>query len=302
MASPGLSSALSSTWQGYRSWALTARGLKSDLDRWRLWTLILAVAGATLATLGQQLGTLGGGGEATARLAAKAVSLAGAAAIALSAYFAREALSNENVQRWAKSRSAAESLKAAIYLYRAGIPPFDAGNRDEKLIDRRETLENALEGIEVQEDQTQEAQPDLAPMSVDEYIQQRVNDQIAFYHQRSEQYQRNTRALRLIVFWLGAVSVVLGVISAKQAVLAGWTAVIATIIAAVSSYVQSQHYQVLTAAYQTTARRLRILRDKWETSDKADSSRNAFIQSCEDTMALENGGWVTQWSQQMPSK
>jgi SMODS and SLOG-associating 2TM effector domain 1/Protein of unknown function (DUF4231) len=302
MASPGLSSALSSTWQGYRRWALTARGLKTDLDRWRLWTLILAVAGATLATLGQQLGTLGGGDEATARLAAKAVGLAGAAAIAVSAYFAREALSNENVQRWTKSRSAAESLKAAIYLYRAGIPPFDAGNRDENLIDRRETLENALEGIEVQEDQTQEAQPDLAPMSVDEYIQQRVNDQIGFYHQRSEQYQRNTRALRLIVFWLGAVSVVLGVISAKQAVLAGWTAVIATIIAAVSSYVQSQHYQALTATYQATARRLRILRDKREMSDKGDSSRNAFIQSCEDTMALENGGWVTQWSQQTPSK
>src|SRR6202795_107864 len=95
MASPALSSPLSSTWNRYRAWSLTARELKTSLDRWTLWTLILAVAGAVLVTLGQQLGSTATIIGPWAGPVGKIVGLGGAAAIALSTYFAREALSNE---------------------------------------------------------------------------------------------------------------------------------------------------------------------------------------------------------------
>jgi hypothetical protein len=56
----------------------------------------------------------------------------------------------------------------------------------------------------------------------------------------------------------------------------------------------------LIATYQATTRHLGTLKDKWMAGDKTDTSRNTFIQSCEDTMALENNAWITQWSQQKP--
>jgi len=301
MASPALSSSLSSTWNRYRAWSLTARELKTSLDRWKLWTLILAVAGAVLVTLGQQLGSTATIIGPWAGPAGKIVGLGGAAAIALSTYFAREALGNESMQRWTKCRSAAESLKASIFLYRAGVPPFDGADRDEKLIERSATTENAMEGVEQLVAQADDGSFDPSPLSVDGYNQQRVNNQIQFYRERSDEYQKKTRRLRELVFWLGAVAVLLGVASALKPLVAGWTAVIATITAAVSSHIQSQRYQILIATYQSTARRLETLRDKWVAGGKADAGRNTFIQSCEDTMALENSAWVTQWSQQKPS-
>jgi hypothetical protein len=300
MASPALPSPLASTWNRYRAWALTARQLKIALDRWRLWTLILAVAGAILVTLGQQLGSLASIIGTWAGPVGKVVGLCGAAAIALSTYFAREALSNENVQRWSKCRSAAESLKACIFLYRGGVPPFDGADRDAKLIDRRAAIEDAVEGVELLNPKADDKSFDPSPLSVDDYYRKRIKDQIQFYLDRSDEYQKKTKALQAVVFWFGAIAVILGVATALKPLVAGWTAVIATVIAAISSHVHSQRYQSLIATYQATARHLNTLTDKWVAGGKADASRSTFIQSCENTMALENSAWVTQWSQQKP--
>ena len=232
-----------------------------------------------------------------AGLAAKIVGLAGAGAIALSTYFAREALSNESVQRWTRCRSAAESLKACTFLYRAGVPPFDGADRDQKLLERRTAIENAMEDVEQSVIQVQDANFDPSSLSADDYCVKRVDDQVKFYENRTDDYQKKTRALRAVV-WLGAIAVILGVVTALKLPVAGWTAVIATVTAAITSHVHSQRYQSLIATYQATTRHLETLKDKWVAGGKAEASRNTFIQSCEDTMALENSAWVTQWSQQ----
>jgi SMODS and SLOG-associating 2TM effector domain 1/Protein of unknown function (DUF4231) len=301
MASSAVSSALASTWSHFRTWDLTAVELRASLGRWRLWTLILAMGGAVLVTFGQQLGSLAASVGPWAGPVGKGVNLCGAASIALSAYFAREALSNENVQNWTKSRSIAESLKTTTYLYRAGVPPFDGIDRDEKLVDRRGAIEDAAESVELLTPPT-DKEVDLSAISVQDYIVKRVNDQIDFYRRRSGEYQNKIKKLREIVLWLGATAVVLGVISAVKPLVASWTAVLATVIASLSAHVQGQRYQTLTAVYQSTARRLETLRDKWESNPQSTAVKNAFIQSCEDTMALENSAWATQWSQNKPSE
>jgi hypothetical protein len=302
MASSALTSPLASTWNRYKEWSGTARELKSRLDRWRLWTLILAVMGTVLVTLGQQIGSIITSLGSQVGMIGKIIGLTGAGAVALSTYFAREALSNESVQRWAKCRSAAESMKASTYLYRAGVPPFEGADRDEKLIDRRAAIEETMSGVELLVG-TGESDTgfDPSPLSVEGYCQKRVNDQIQFYQKRVYEYHKKMAALRVLVFWLGAIAVILGVFSALKPLVVGWTAVIATVTAAILSYVQSQHYQTLITTYQATSSRLETLRDKWIAGGKADANRNAFIQSCEDTLALENGAWVTQWSQQRPA-
>lgn len=244
MGSPVAPCPLATTWNHYREWALTARNLKNHLDRWRLWTLILAVSGSVLVTIGQQLGSIPTIVGPWTGTIGKIVGLGGAAAIALSTYFAREALSNENVQLWTKCRSAAESLKACTYLYRASVPPFGGTDRDQKLIDRRSAIEESAGNVERLVNQADDPTFVSSSLSGDEYYQQRVKDQIQFYRERSDEYQKKTATLRNIVFWLGALAVLLGVASAIQPLVAGWTA--------------------------------------------------------EDTMALENNAWVTQWSQLKP--
>lgn len=299
MASPALLTPLASTWNRYKECAGTARELKSRLDRWRLWTLILAIMGTVLVTLGQQIPSIIASLGPQAGTIGKIVGLAGAGVVALSTYFAREALSTESVQRWAKCRSAAESMKASTYLYRAGVPPFEGADRDEKLIDRRTAIEETLSGVELLV-RTGESDTafDPSPLTVEGYCQKRLDDQVQFYQKRTDEYHKKTASLRALVFWLGAIAVILGVVSALKPLVVGWTAVIATVTAAISSYVQSQHYQILITTYQATSSRLETLRDKWIAGGKADASRNAFIQSCEDTLALENSAWVIQWSQQ----
>jgi hypothetical protein len=300
MAPTTVSSALSTTWNHFRAWDLTAANVRDDLDRWRRWTLILAVVGAVLVTLGQQMGSLTASIGLWAATAGRVINLLGAISIALSAYFAREGLSSEKVQGWTKCRSIAESLKATTYLYRMGVPPFDGIDRDQSLIDRRGATEEAVDGIEPSA-LSETVAVDLSPFSVPDYILKRVDDQIGFYRRRSAEYLKKTRTLRGIVFWLGAVAVLLGVTSAVKPLVGAWSAVVATVIASLSSYVQGQRYQTLAATYESTARRLETLKDKWGAGPQSDADRNAFIQSCEDTMALENSAWVTQWSQQKPA-
>ena len=82
--------------------------------------------------------------------------------------------------------------------------------------------------------------------------------------------------------------------------LSGWVAVIGTVTAALSAHGLNQRYQSLTSTYQSTSRRLELLKGGWVATGKQDSDtteRNAFIQSCEDTLAMENGAWLSQWSQ-----
>jgi len=263
--------------------------------------LVLAIVGAILVTLGQQLGSLTASIGLRAGSAGKLINLLGAASIALSAYFAREALSNEKVQGWTKCRSVAESLKATTYLYRSGVPPFDGADRDQNLIDRRGATEDAVEDIKPLAPSSETTIVDLSPITVQDYILKRVDDQVGFYRRRSAEHQKKATTLRGIVFWLGAAAVLLGVTSSVKPLVASWSAVIATVIASLSSYVQGQRYQSLAASYESTARRLETLKDKWGASSQSDGGRNAFIQSCEDTMALENGAWVTQWSQPKPT-
>jgi hypothetical protein len=79
---------------------------------------------------------------------------------------------------------------------------------------------------------------------------------------------------------------------------------IATLTASLSAYAQNQQYQTLIVTYQATSRRLKALKGEWIASGKTDADtaeRNAFIKSCEDTMALENSAWVGDFVQKKPA-
>jgi hypothetical protein len=294
--------ALSGPWAAYRIWAATARYHKNAIDFWNSWSLRLAISGAILAALGQQV-MLFAPNEGNLRMLYSAPGVLGAAVIALAAYFSSQALGENRERIWIKCRSAAESIKSLLLLYRAGVRPFDGRDRGAALRQRVDKILQEVKEIELRHPQS-ESVPDLHSLTVEEYIVARVDDQISWYQQRAREYQKKSDSFRRYVFGLGALSVLLGLASAITAVSA-WIAVIATITAALTAHMKNQRYQTLIAMYSATALRLGLLKSEWAESRKTDADkadRDAFIQRCEETMALENGAWVAQWSEQRASQ
>jgi hypothetical protein len=124
--------ALSGPWAAYRTWAATARYHKNAIDFWNSWSLRLAISGAILAALGQQV-MLFAPNEGNLRMLYSAPGVLGAAVIALAAYFSSQALGENRERIWIKCRSAAESIKSLVMLYRAAVRPFDGLDRGAQL-------------------------------------------------------------------------------------------------------------------------------------------------------------------------
>ena len=288
-------------WHAYRTWAVTARFLKGDLSRWTHRTLWLAAVGAVLAAAGQEFGVLKA--FASWPMLAKGTAILASFAVALSAYFGKEALAGNKAEDWIKARSAAESLKAITYLFRTGAPPFNTTDREKLLFEGVSAIEQRVASVQTRSAAPETAVSDLSPLTVDEYITQRVDEQIGYYDQRAGEYQRNNDRLRNATMWLGAASVLLGFISSAGAVPA-LVGLIATLIASLSAHAQNQQYQTLIVVYQSTSRRLMALKGEWLATHKTDADtaeRNEFIRRCEDTLALENSAWVGEWLQKQPA-
>lgn len=303
--------ALNLAWRSNRTWAATSRALKTELDRWSTLAFQLAAAGAVLAAAAQEMHLASpkpGPGVAAPEwahwldFAAKAFGFVGALAVALSAYFAREALGGGKTSDWVKARGAAESLKACLYLYRTGAPPFDGADRAKALLGRVEAVENTVAQIAGRAPK-QEAVPDLGPLTLEQYIAARIDDQIDnYYDPRVLEYQRKNDRFRSLSLWLGAASVLLGAVSTQYT--SALVGLVATLTSSLSSYAQSHKYQTLALLYQATSGRLRLLKAEWAADGKTDADtteRNAFIRRCEDALALESSAWTGQWSSKTPA-
>jgi hypothetical protein len=122
--------------------------------------LWLAIAGAILATIGQQLSTIAPK-EGTIVYLWRAPAMLASAIVPLAAYFSAQALSGERDKMWVRCRAAAESIKSAIYLDRAGVAPFDTSNRSVELGQRIEKTLQDLTHIELRVPETPETNPVL---------------------------------------------------------------------------------------------------------------------------------------------
>jgi hypothetical protein len=289
---------LNAPWSQYSLWSSTSKYNKSALDRFNKWSLWLAIGGAFLATLAEQIGHATFQGS-LARVAGAATLLGVIAtgAIALAAFFSRQAQGDNRVSNWTRSRSAAESLKSGIYLYRAGVQPFDGPDRAAQIKQRVDKVIEGMAGVEPRQPES-EAVPATGPLTVNQYIADRVENQIGWYKKRAKEHQGKADRCRLATTVLMAIGALLTVFSMAPGVSA-WAPVVAAMTAAITAHLKSQQYQMLTATYIGTAQRLRSLLGEFAASGKTDSDkaeRNAFIQRCEDTMSSENGSWSGLWA------
>ena len=292
-------SVLAYVWGKYREYALTSRKRKEELTKWRLRVFIFGISGAILGTLCQESIRLGFNDVTNLSCVPFILGFSSAAAIGLATYFGKELVNPYQEQRWIRSRSMAEALKSEIYLFRSNSPPYDTDKKPEKLIENAVELLKKVEDLPteiISDEQKQKGLP-TEDLTVEEYIQTRVNDQINnFYRPKSDELKQKMKRNKNIGLSLGVFAIVLGALGLTGWT-AGWIAVIATIAASITAFAYAGRYQYLIISYQTTANKLERLRVSWESKEKTDNAtdaRNKFIRECEAVISIENSAWMAE--------
>jgi SMODS and SLOG-associating 2TM effector domain 1/SMODS and SLOG-associating 2TM effector domain 3 len=299
--SPG-DPALSGPATAYRLWSNTARYHKGAIDRLTKWSLYLAIGGAVFATAGEQISLIKITdkqivSQDLVNVCAKALGVLGTVAVTLAAYLSQRAQADNRVGIWTRSRAAAESLKSLIFLYRAGVQPFDGPDRAAQIGQRVEKAIQEMHDVEPRQPDSAKALA-LDDLTVETYISERAYEQVIFYEKRAGEHQVKADRCRAATSVLMGVGALLALASAGTT-LSVWAPVVATITASIAAYLKNQQYQILTATYTATALRLRLLLDEWKTSGKTDADkaeRTTFILRCEETMSAENGSWSALWA------
>jgi hypothetical protein len=298
--------ALKYIWSQYRTWALTSRAYKAEVSNWRNTVLILSIAGAICGTLCQQ--SRGWNLNESWTWFPGLFGILSAAALGLAAYFTREALSPDPEGRAVRARSAAEAFKSEAYLLAANAPPYNTATTVDEVRARTDKVRTATENLSyktITAEQELKGMPS-APLSVKDYIEQRVDEQLhRYYIPQALQNEKKVARGRRLSLILGALAVVLGVLgTTRYGWLAGWVAVISTITAAIAARQYAGRYQFLIVSYQATAERLKWLKTQWEISRKTDADvdeRNKFITACEETISIENSAWMAEWTKKADS-
>ena len=286
---------INAAWSFYRKCAATSAYHKNQLERFTRVSLWLGIAAAIIGTVGQVVA------PDPKSVVSKVAGIAGSVVVALAGVAATQATASGRDKRWVNTRAAGEAIKSAVYLYCAGVPPFDTADRTTVLAGKVEKARTDLQGLELHPETPRDPPGWL---SVTDYIKVRIDDQVSYYVNLAVKYQERADFWRFSGLIAASSGAVLGAASVMYS-LAPWVALLSTIVTSVTAYVKSQQYQSLIALYQATASRLSLLKDSWLDSAKGDSDtadRNAFISNCEDTMALENGAWVAKWAEHPPAK
>lgn len=293
-------SALKYLWGQYRTWDLTAQALKNNVSRWRNIVFALSIGGAVLGMLAKQVDSW--------KIATwpewlpPALGVLGGLALGLAGYFTKELLSPGPEAKMVRARAAAEAFKSNAYLMATGAPPYASATDADELLTKSREIRASVEDLAplaLTSAQELEGIPS-APMSVDDYVRERVVQQSEEFYLPKVRINAKKLAMgRRLSLLLGALAVVLGVWSAKSASVAGWVAVIGAMTAAIAARQYAERYQFLSVSYQATADRLKWLKTKWELDTKAQSSvdaQHAFIRACEDAISTENSAWMAEWT------
>jgi hypothetical protein len=114
----------------------------------------------------------------------------------LATYFGKELLNPDQERQWIRSRSMAEALKAASILFLAGAPPYDEGEKAQRLIYETEKLLESVKDLphlSLSENEKKEKLPSKM-LPIESYIEWRVRDQIDnFYRDRIDDYTKKWR-------------------------------------------------------------------------------------------------------------
>jgi hypothetical protein len=289
--------ALEHFWGQYRVWGETARKHQKSLSAWRLRVLLLGVAAAVLGAVSDPRALPWPEGWPTFGVSRAAFGVAGGVLLGVVAFLTRELLAPEREGRWLRSRAAAEAFKREGYLLAAGAPPYD-GPLTRDLLERGRGILAGVGDLQeepVAEGQRLEGMPPC-PLSADEYVAQRLGDQIEYYRRRAGEHGVVVGRVRGLTVVLGVLAFALGALGGGVA--GTWLIVITTATASLASYLYANRLQYLIGSYTAAARNLDALRVGWQTfgAEGDAAERGRFILDCEAVLSAESQSWIAEWA------
>lgn len=277
-------------WKRYRTWAATARTLKKTDDGWKRAVLTLTIVGTVAGTLGPF--------AKVTPWSASAAGYLGAAALALATYFGKQLLDAAHQQNWTRARAAAEAFKSEAYRYAVQAPPFDAVDRMSRLAARIGELDELTKGRVQAAITDAQATKDMprAPLSIEDYVAKRVNDQASWYRGRAKENQDAIARGRALALAFGGAAALLSIFSATRTdgtFAAASLGIVTTLAASMGAYFQAGHYEALALKYRETAD---ALDRKVAEFGAAPSPQNQqqFVVDAETLMQAENAAWLNE--------
>lgn len=295
--------ALEHFWGQYRAWDETSVKHRRALSAWRLRVLLLGVGAAVLGALSDPRALPWPGDWPWPGVPRSSLAAAGGVMLGLAAFLTRELLGPEREGSWLRARAAAEAYKREGYLLAASVPPYD-GPVTRALLDRGRGILAGVGDLReepVSGEKRLEGMPPC-PLSVDEYVAQRLDDQISYYRRRAGEHGAVVGRVRGLTAVLGVAGFALGALGGGGAGV--WLVVVTTVTASLAAYLYANRLQYLVGSYTAAARNLDALRVGWQTfgAEADDAERDRFILDCEAVLSAENQSWIAEWARKDVAK
>ena len=282
-------------WSDRIRWSDAAGELQNQVNWWRKVQVMLAVAGAILATAAATV---------PGSFLGQTLAAAGAIALVLVPVISARQLTKEIVDGWPRARSVSEGLKSETFKFRAGVgeyanpasPGLDAALV--RFVDRTRTIQALAKDLAkyLPDQPSREETPpgELTPAS---YLSNRVNEQIENYYRKKAQENKDKAAFyrRLSTLSIVAAAVVSGLAVFKElTAIGGWAAVATTVGTIFTTYSAVNRFDKLASTYAQQTSELRQLTLEWRAKSDAFEPRvwSAFVMACEEAISAENRAWM----------
>ena len=213
-------------------------------------------------------------------------------------------------KRWVLLRSAAESIKREIYLYRLRAEGYDADDTREK------NLSQAVEDITRRLARTEanttalpaytgpippanaaSAQDDgLRFLGTDQYVRLRLEDQLAFYRRKSVLMETEFRRWQMAVLLSGALGTLLAALGGQAVI---WIAFSAAIGGACLAFLSFQQTETNLVSYNQTATDLDNILSWWTALEPEEQALPEHIKSLAEHTEKVLGDELNGWAQNM---
>jgi hypothetical protein len=216
---------------------------------------------------------------------------------ALVAWLHKEVLGDESQQPWVRARQTAEGLRSLAFRFLGGVHPMTGSDAATLALERAADLV-AKSGVAADTITAGDGKPadmPAVPLSAEEYISCRIDDQIGFYERA---VGREKKIESRIVATGRLISLAVAVLGALGAILGEWQGIWAPALAAAATMVATQmnqsRHRFLIESYATSADKLRFAKATWSISTKQQADLDSLILSVETIISDENAGWVQQ--------
>ena len=273
-------------WRAQQEFSAMASNLGQRLRRFRLLNLILLVAGAILGATSALSWLAGSPSRVLSVIAAVALGIAG--------LIQTGALGKDQTETWIEARTTSESLKADVFRFLAGAPPYAGADRVELLNRALAVVHKKRSTLRADHRTPPTVGGPLPPVDgFSSYVSERAQAQADWHRSRAQTYGLRNRQLRMLQLLATFIGVALTSIATVQPtpMLSAWTAAATTIAAALGAHLAGRQYRRLAITFDTTALLLDDVIATAGTAAQSPDGQTRFIDQVEGILAAQNGSW-----------